>query len=174
MRDLKTYFSNVFLRKHPQNILEIFYSQKVFKKNCKIYTYVFNGSQNITRIFSSITYLFLTLYIKIFFSYTYKNIFNKIFSNKKYYFKNIPNAFLKCPQNIFRHVTEVSRKYFSLSVINLFAIRDTSVSDLQSFRMNLAVSEIRHLAVFVGEFAFANTPGKNEINDDGSHEAQVN
>lgn len=69
-----------------------------------------------------------------------------------------------------------SRKYFPLSVTNLFAIRDTSISALQSLRvrMNLAVTGIRHLAVLVDGFAFADTPGQHEINDDGNHEAQVN
>lgn len=39
--------------------------------------------------------------------------------------------------------------------------------------MNLAVTGIRHLAILVGGFAFADAPGKHEINDDTNHEAQV-
>ncbi|CAL1682709.1 unnamed protein product [Lasius platythorax] len=59
-------------------------------------------------------------------------------------------------------------------MIDLFAVRDTSIFALQSLcvRMNLAVAGIRHLAVLVGGFASADVPGEHEINDDDNHEAQ--
>lgn len=147
---------------------------EITRRFFKAYHDIFSQNTFLKNIFRSFSNFFIRRkYLKKFIKYIH--IFSIIFSNGKYYFQKILNIFLKNPQNIFRHITAFFRKYFSLSLIDLFAVRDTNVSALQSLcvRMNLAVTRIRHLAVLVGGFAFADAPGEHEINDDDNHEAQV-